>query len=268
MVRGLYTAAAGMIAKQVQSDVFSHNLANASTPGYRRDEIVLRSFPLMLLARYNDQVSAKSALNPNLPPFVGFVGTGSVVDAVFVSQRTGFWQETGNSLDLALRGNVFFVVQDAQEQVFYTRNGSFLLDEAGRLVTNAGFAVLGELNGQWEEIYVPGGCLEVGKEGSLRGAYNSDGREISRLALVAGPGPVEPEQAWQKIGDSLFQGVLPPGEPQNYEVRQGFREASNVNPVEEMVNLIAVMRAYEANQKVIQAIDSTLEKVVNEVGRV
>ncbi|NPV28725.1 MAG: flagellar hook-basal body complex protein [Firmicutes bacterium] len=267
MVRGLYTAAAGMMAKQVQSDVISHNLANAGTPGYRRDEVALRSFPQMLLVRCRDRVRGELGAGLQAPPRIGTLGTGSVVDAVATSYRPGIWQETGNPLDLALRGNVYFAVRDAGGQTFYTRNGSFVLDGTGRLVTTANLAVLGERNGQLEEIYVSDGKLEVGPDGSLRGAVNAAGQEIPRLALVAGP-PGGAGAGWRKVGNSLFQGEPQPVAGVDYEVKQGFREGSNVNPVEEMASLIAVMRAYEANQKVVQAIDSTLEKVVNEVGRV
>jgi len=126
-------------------------------------------------------------------------------------------------------------------------------------------AVLGENNGQLEEIYVPDGKLEVGRDGTLVGAVNAGGQAVQRLALVAGPAA---GVTWQKVGDTLFQSNAPPGGAQDYEVRQGYREGSNVNPVEEMVRMIAAMRAYEANQKVLQATDTTLEKAANEVGRV
>ncbi|HHW41874.1 MAG TPA: flagellar hook-basal body protein [Syntrophomonadaceae bacterium] len=261
MVRGLYTAAAGMMAKQVQMDVISQNMANAGTPGYRRDEAALRSFPQMLLNRYESLPAGRGQVAVEIGP----VGTGSVVDGVYTSYREGVLQETGNPLDLALHGNAFFVVRDGQGREFYTRNGGFTLDAAGRLVTLAGLAVLGESGGQLEEIYVPAGKLEVAPEGTLRGAVTAAGQAVQRLALVEGP---QPGEVWQKVGDTLFQSNAPPAMAQGYEVRQGYREGSNVNPVEEMVKMIAAMRAYEANQKVIQATDNTLEKAANEVGRV
>jgi len=256
VIRGLYTAAAGMMVKQVQSDVISQNLANVSTPGYRRDQVAVASFPEMLMARLNDSPS---------PVPLGFVATGCVVEEISTSQREGIIEETGNPLDLALRGDAYFVVRDAQGNVFYTRDGGLMLDQEGRLVTSDGFAVLGEIDGEWVEVYVPDGHLEVTKEGVLHGAQTIDGRVVSNLALVAGPAPGE---VWQKRGSSLFQSPTAPAPARNFQVFQGFREISNVNPVQEMVNLIAVLRAYEANQKVIQVMDTTLDKAVNEVGRV
>ncbi|HAA89087.1 MAG: Flagellar basal-body rod protein FlgG [Thermoanaerobacterales bacterium 50_218] len=256
MIRGLYTAAAGMMVKQVQCDVISQNLANVSTPGYRRDQVAVASFPEMLLARLNDSPS---------PSLLGFLGTGCVVEEISTSQREGIIEESGNPLDLALRGNAYFVVKDALGTVFYTRNGGFAIDQDGKLITRDGLAVMGEIDGEWVEVYVPDGNLEVTKEGTLHGARTLDGRKVSRLALVAGPAPGD---LWQKVGDSLFQSIAVPAQPEDFQVLQGFREISNVNPVQEMVNLISVFRAYEANQKVIQAIDITLDKAVNEVGRV
>jgi flagellar basal-body rod protein FlgG len=253
MVRGLYTAAAGMMAQQARLDTISNNLANAETAGFRRDEAVFRSFPEMLLWR----------LERDGGP-IGTAATGCVVEGVFTSGRQGGLRETGNALDIALIGDVFLAVRGGDGEVYYTRNGSFTRDGSGRLVTGAGNPVLGVVNGNLEEIYLPDGELVVDTDGALSGAFSAAGEAVERLALVrSGIG-----QGWRKVGDSLFQGQPPAEEPDDYQVRQGYLEASNVNPVEEMVGMIAAMRAYEMNQKAIQAADVTLEKAVNEVGRV
>lgn len=238
------------MAGQARLDLISHNLANADTPGYRRDEAALRSFPEMLLARLDKE-----------PKTVGPVATGAVIDEVHTSRGQGTLRQTGNPFDLAVVGDALFAVRGEDGQVMYTRNGSFALDGAGRLVTAGGQAVLDD---QLEEIYLPAGELVVGKDGTLRGAMTARGGIVERLALVAGA----EDQDWHKVGDSLYEGQPPPEEPQNYEVRQGYLERSNVNPVSEMVEMIAAVRAYEAGQKVIQAVDSTLEKAANEVGRI
>ncbi|MGB9792464.1 MAG: flagellar hook-basal body protein [Thermacetogeniaceae bacterium] len=261
MVRGLYTAAAGMMAKQAEVDVISNNLANVSTSGYRRDEAALRSFPEMLLSRFESLPGGRGRVASE----IGSLGTGCALDRIYTSYRQGTLQETGNPFDLALRGDAFFVVRDGEGEVFYTRNGGFTLDSSRRLVTSDGLAVFGEVAGRLEEIFVPDGRLEVAPDGSLRGAYTAAGERVERLALVAGPRQGE---LWQKIGQALFRSGAQPARAGGYEVSQGFREGSNVNPVEEMVRLIAAMRAYEAGQKVIQATDATLDKAANEVGRV
>lgn len=257
----MYTAAAGMMAQQVQIDVISNNMSNAGTPGYHRDEVALRSFPQMLMTRLE---KPSGNLRHQITEVIGPVETGSVVDGISTSDRDGTLQETGNPFDLALRGDVYFTVRDPGGEVFYTRNGGFMPDDRGRLVTPLGMAVLGENNGRQEEIYVTDGILEVNRNGTLVGGVNAQGQTIPRLSLVAGRAPGD---NWHKIGDTLYQSDTPAGGADNYEVYQGYREGSNVNPVAEMVRMIAAMRLYEANQKVIQATDSTLERVTNEVGR-
>jgi len=253
LIRGLYTAAAGMMTRQAQLDTISQNLANVNTPGYRKDELLVASFPQMLLSRIGESPT----------PVIGTVGNGCAVDGVYTSFEEGAAQQTGNPLDLALQGNVFFTVRDGQGHTYATRNGNFSLDADRRLVTNTGGAVLGSVNGQPTDTFVPNGSLTVNHDGSLSGAVDSRGQAIDRLYLTAKPAGTD----WLKIGDSLFSGAMQaPGT--NYSVQQGASEASNVNAIEEMVKMISATRAYEANSKVIQVTDSTLDKVVNSVGNV
>ncbi len=253
MVRGLYTAAMGMMTSQAQVDVISQNLANANTPGYCKDEALELSFPQMMLSR----------LDSNGVAAVGQMGTGNTIAGTYTSFDEGDDQETGNPFDLALHGNAFFTVQDAQGQAYYTRNGDFALNQQDQLVTSAGDAVLGETNGQQEEIFVPNGNLVVAKDGSLSGAVDAQGQAVDGFLLSSKPGAA----SWTKIGDSLFSGQAQnPG--QGYTVQQGYSEGSNVNPVDEMVKLIDASRAYEANSKVIQTTDETLNEVANDVGNV
>lgn len=251
MVRGLYTAAAGMMAQQARVDVIANNLANVDTPGYKRDEAAIRSFPEMMLSRLD-----RSTTVP-----IGRLVTGSVIDEVRTSERQGPLRETGNSFDLSLQGNAFFAVRAPGGEVCYTRQGSFILDGNSRLITTTGHVVLGVTGGRLEEIYLPGGNLQVDHDGTLTGAVNAQGEVVERLALAGKP----LGQVWRKEGDSLYSGAA--GEAQDFEVRQGYLEGSNVNPLSEMVAMMSAVRAYEASQKVIQATDSTLEKA-NEVGRI
>ncbi len=250
MIRGLYTAAAGMMAREAEVDVISNNMANVDTPGYRKDEALAASFPKMLLSR----IGEGSAV-------IGGLGTGCVIDGVATSFEGGTVRQTGNPFDVTLNGNVFFTVRNENGELFYTRNGRFILDQNRMLVTDTGNAVLGEINGESMKIFVPGGKLGVDGDGTLNGAVDANGRIVTRLYLRARPTAA----AWEKRGDTLFQGAsqTPVG---FIKVEQGASEGSNVNPVEEMVKLIAAMRAYEANSKVIQITDGTLDKLVNSVG--
>ena len=168
-------------------------------------------------------------------------------------------------MDLALLGNAnaFFVVRTPEGELCCTRQGSFTLDGNRRLVTTSGCAVLGLSGGQLVEIYLPGGDLQVNGSGLLTGAINNQGEVVERLALVEIPAG----QALQKIGNSLYRGEIVVGDTPDCEVRQGYLEGSNVEPLTEMVSMMAAMRLYEANQRVIQATDSTLGKAI-EVGQV
>jgi flagellar basal-body rod protein FlgF len=253
MVRGLYTAAMGMMASQAQVDTISQNLANVNTSGYCKDETLESSFPQMMLSR----------LDSNGTAAVGPAGTGNTIAGTYTSFDEGADQETGDPLNVALHGNAFFTVQDGQGQTYYTRNGDFALNQQGQLITNAGDAVLGETGGQQEAIFVPDGKLVVAKDGSLSGAVDAQGQAVDGLLLSSKPSTA----AWSKVGNSLFSGQAQnPGT--DYSVQQGYSEESNVNPVDEMVKLIDASRAYEANAKVIQATDETLNEVANNVGNV
>ncbi len=253
MVRGLYTAAKGMMVAQANVDVSSQNMANVNTPGYRKDDTLVSAFPGMLLARLDGNGAAP----------IGRTTTGSALDGIYTSFEEGAVHDTGNPLNMAVSGNAFFTVKGQQGQLFFTRNGDFQLNQNKQLVTSAGDSVVGDLNGQAEEIFVPDGKLSVASDGALSGATDSQGREIAKLYLTAKPAGA----TWLKVGSSLFSGSSAAPAP-GYAVRQDASEDSNVNAVAEMVKMLDSMRAYEANAKVIQVTDSTLEKAVSSVGNV
>lgn len=253
MIRGLYTAASGMVAQQKRLDTIANNMANVNTAGFKRDEAVLESFPQLLLSRLNDP--GVPGADKNLRPLVGGVGTGARLQAVLPVFTQGPLRLTEAPLDVAIAGAGFFAVQGPNGEA-YTRNGAFQLDEQGYLVTSAGYQVLGQ-NGP---IRVqPGSKVVIDEQGQV----TANGQPVDRLRVVTFADP----QALEKLGDSLFQGngatvVTDP------VLRPGFLEQANVNPVLEMVNMISAMRTYEAGQKTIQAEDQLLEKAANEVGRV
>ncbi len=250
MIRGLYTAAAGMMARGAEVNVISNNMANVDTPGYRKDEALAASFPKMLLSLIGQQRAV-----------VGEMGTGCIIDEVATSFAEGSVRMTGHPFDLALHGNAFFTVSDEDGELLYTRNGSFVLNENRMLVTGTGDVVLGEIAGESVEIFVPTGNLIVDESGYLNGAIDADGRNVTRLYLRAKPD----NAVWEKRGDTFFQGEAQ--EPAGMiRVEQGASEGSNVDQVGEMIKLIAATRAYEANAKVIQITDSTLDRLVNSVG--
>jgi flagellar basal-body rod protein FlgF len=228
MDRGLYIAASGMLAEQRRQDQIANDLANSATPGYKADRTTQTSFNSLLLAN-----SVTGAV-------IGAQGTAVEVDSVQTDFTPQPARDTGEPLDFAVVGEGFFAVQSAAG-VRYTRNGQFTADAQGRLVTAQGDPVLGR-NGR---------PLAVGSDGRV------DPRLVQVVALT------DP----RKEGDSLVSGTPAAGGAVG-QVRAGALEASGADATRAMVDMITSMRAYEAGQKVIQTIDSTLGKATGQVGAV
>ncbi len=252
MIKGLYTAASGMLSAQTQSNIISDNIANIRTPGYKSEHANILAFPMHLLQRLSSSTNgiAEAAT-------IGTVGSGVLVDQVSRSNIQGVLQTTDKATDLALNSKGFFVVQTPNGER-YTRNGQFLLNTEGRLQTANGNAVLGE-NG-------PIGVLRpLSPQFSIisDGAIVEGGQVIDRLRIVE-----IQEEALERQGQSLYSSTQTPEVATDVEVIQRAFESSNVDTTDQMVQMITVMHAYEANQKVIQTQDSLLEKAVNEVGKI
>lgn len=254
MLRGIYTAASGMLKDMQRQDVVANNLANVSTPGYKRDMAVCRSFADLLIQRENDQEPAGRAVSGK-NPIIGSLGFGTGVYSTVTIHEPGGLQETDNPLDVAIAGEGYFVVDTPQGRR-YTRDGSFTLNADGVLTDGQGQAVLG----QQGPITIQGGEPVIDQTGRVF----VNGQEVDRLQIVS----FNNLAGLQKVGDNFFTTTENPVPLNNPQVKQGFLEDSNVNVVREMVEMIDVMRSYEANQKVVQAQDGTLEKTVNEVGKV
>lgn len=254
MIRGLYTACAGMLAQQARQDVVANNLANINTPGFKKDVVVYRAFPTMLVKRIGELRDTGQGEKPAPPVTTGKLGTGSAVAEIVTDLSTGSLQKTDNPLDIALGSDGYFVVQTPNGER-YTRDGCFKLDSNGILTTSQGYPVLGKT-----------GIIEVGEKQvtvDKRGNVNAGDELLDTLRVVRFGNP----RSLVKIGDNLFEaGGQTPAEVTEPQVLQGYLELSNVNSVKEMVELITVVRAYEANQKVIQAEDQTLDAAVNRVG--
>ncbi|MBL8967232.1 MAG: flagellar basal-body rod protein FlgF [Spirochaetaceae bacterium] len=285
MIRGWYTGASGMTAQQVRLDAISNNLANVDTDGYKRDTAVHKAFAQMLLRRMNDDGQLRNPFgSSDLSPVVGKLGTGVETNELFTEFEQGSLKETQSDFDLALEGTGFIAVETPYGER-YTRNGTFVLGKEGFLETKEGYKVLGE-NGP---ISVKENNFKVDKAGNIfvNRAYEDDPfRLVSRdentweglerldaLKLVDFKKP----RFLAKQGSSLYASTEESGEARlqggpgagpRAKVEQGFVEASNVNPVLEMVRMIEVNRAYEANQKTIQTHDGMLGKLINEVARV
>jgi flagellar basal-body rod protein FlgG len=271
-----------MSAQQVRLDAISNNLANLDTDGYKRDVAVHKSFAELLLRRMDDD---GVKLNPfgagDAAPIVGKIGTGVENNELYTEFEQGALKETDNDFDLAMDGKGFFAIQTPYGER-YTRNGSFVLGKEGLLETKEGYPVLGE-NGP---INIKANNFKVDKDGNVyvnknfqddpfrlvsREENTWDGlQRLDTLKIVDFP----KDRFIAKQGSSLWRSTDVSGEPavlgagSRPTVTQGYVEASNVNPVLEMVQMIDVNRAYEANQKTIQAEDSMLGKLINETAKV
>ncbi len=228
MDRGLYIAASGMLTEQLRQKQIANDLANASTPGYKADRTAQASFGDLVLA---DTTTGAP---------VGRQSLAVVADEVATDFTPQPARDTGEPLDFAITGEGFFAVRTAQG-VRYTRDGQFTVSPQGHLVTAQGDPVLGR----------GGQPIRVGAEGRI------DPRMVDVVLL----------QAPRKAGDGLVDGT--PGGAAGAvpgQVRAGALEGSGVEPATTMVDMLASLRAFEAGQKAIQAIDDVLGKAANQVG--
>jgi flagellar basal-body rod protein FlgG len=271
-----------MSAQQVRLDAISNNLANVDTDGYKRDVAVHKAFAELLLRRINDD---GVTLNPfgsgDMAPVVGKIGTGVENNELFTEFEQGALKQTDNDFDLAMDGKGFFAVQTPSGER-YTRSGAFVLGKEGFLETKEGYPVLGEKG----PIEVKANNFKVDKDGNVyvNQDYEADPfrlvsreendwkglKKLDTLKLVEFPKDrfiaKQGANLWRSTEESGDAAVLKQGS--RPKTVQGFVEASNVNPVLEMVQMIEVNRAYEANQKSIQSEDSMLGKLINETVRV
>ena len=255
MIRGWYTGASGMNAQQNRLDAISNNLANVDTAGYKRDIVVSKSFPELLIRRTdadgvykipNGMGSADAA------PVIGKLGLGVETNESYIDFTQGSFKLTNTSTDIALSGKGFYTIETPNGER-YTRNGDFFIGKEGILETKDGYPVLGE-NGI---IKLENDRFMVNQDGVI---LSEDGEEIDRFKVVR----FDNERYLQKMGESLYStnDIAGPAHIAEGNERpvfiQNYSETSNVNVVNEMVQMIEVNRAYEANQKTITSEDSMM----------
>ncbi|MBV9850809.1 MAG: flagellar basal-body rod protein FlgF [Armatimonadetes bacterium] len=238
-----------MLANEAAQDAIAQNLANAGTTGYKRDLPQFQSFPETLLRRVTGAAG----------PSVGGLGPGAGLSALATDFSGGALQQTGNPLDVALTGDAYLAVQTPQG-VRYSRDGALTRDAQGLLVQANGQGAVLDQSGR--PISLPARAKDITI--SPRGDVRADGVSVGQLQLVS----VTRTTGASKQGDNLFaQASAAPAGP-DATVHQGYLEASNVNVVQEMVAMIAVQRAYETDQKMVQAEDDATNKAVNDVPKV
>lgn len=236
------------MVESARQETITNNLANSETAGFKKDLALQRAQHERNVVRIGDPGRWP------LRPVIGTLGLGSLVDSIHTSHSRGNMLETGRELDLAVTGDGYFAVE-TQQGIRYTRNGAFTIDAERFLVNEQGQRVLGTDG----PVRLAEGNITVDGDGRIFVNEVLQGR--LHTASFANP------ESLRKVGYSLFAAADGQAEaPYTGQIRQGFLEGSNVQVVQEMVRMITAMRAYETNQRAVQAQDDLLGKAVNEIG--
>lgn len=258
MLKGLYTAYTGMINEQHRMDTMTNNLANVSTVGFKKEGATSQSFDSILAVKLKD-----TSIGKNLVQHIGRNQPGVKIGENYTDFTQGSFRITDNTYDLALAGEGFFAIEftnkAGETSTMYTRAGQFTLNREGYLVTEDGDYVLDVQN---RRIQVdPTQDAQIGDDGTII----QNERAVATIQVA----DFEDYNYLEKYGETYYRPVegarLTEGAA---EVKSGYLEMANVLVVSEMVNLIAITRQYESNQKIIQTYDSTLETAVTQLGRV
>jgi len=260
MFRSLYTAASGMIAQQLNLDNVANNLSNASTAGFRRRRLQFED------TLYQNMVMPGSAATQQTTVAAGLqVGMGSRASASEVIQAQGDFTQTDNPLDLMINGQGFFQVTTPSGQIAYSRSGTFHLDAQGGVVTADG-------NPLSPAITIPQGAtnISIGSDGTvtvtLPGQTQAQQIGSIQLAYFTNPGGLN------SVGNNLFLATTSSGDPivgtpggseGLGTIQQGMLEQSNVNVVDEFIQMILAQRSYESNSRVVRASDEMYEDLNN-----
>ena len=262
MMRALFTGATGMIAQQVNVDAIAHNMANVNTTGFKKSRVNFQD----LLYETIQPAGTETAAGATIPEGIQ-VGHGARVSSLAKVFTQGNLIQTGNSLDWVVEGDGFFQVTLPDGTIAYTRDGSFKLDQDGQIVTADGNPVEPAISLPTDYVQV-----SISADGSVS-VLGSDGTtsSVGTVELVRFTNPAGLDA---RLGRNLLLETDASGTPQTGNpgedglgtIEQGFLENSNVQVVEEIINLIIAQRAYEASSKVIQASDEMLQ-VANNVRR-
>lgn len=257
MIRSLWIAKTGMEAQQTQMDTVANNLANVSTNGFKKSRAVFED----LLYQNVRQPGASSSQQTQLPSGMQ-QGTGVRPVAIERIHTQGNPQATGNDKDLMINGNGFFTVLLPDGTTGYTRDGSFQRDSNGAMVTSSGYALQPPIT-----IPIDADEINVAKDGTVTVQLpgQAAAQQIGNLQLASFINPTGLESIGENLyletGSSGAAQANAPGSNGLGQLLQGYVEVSNVNVVEEMVNMIQTQRAYEINSKAITTSDQMLQRL-------
>ncbi|HNW35778.1 MAG TPA: flagellar hook-basal body protein [Candidatus Ozemobacteraceae bacterium] len=276
MIRGIYTSASSMLVETIRQDMIANNLANVDTVGYKRDQGIFKELPTMMLRKVND-----GQLYPPRPlikyPKIGKLGTGVILDESYTDFSMGNLQHTENDLDCALDNAKAFFLVESPNGIRYSRDGVFNVNQDGYLTNMNGDYIMTEPepqpNADEKVLVKEDGTpnLEMGRAQfgpTDKITIDTEGRVLvngaARFRIVRGQ--AADRKAFRKENTNNFTRAYGDVQRADGKVKVGYVEKPNFSLVEEMVKMIEVSRAYEANSKCIQAHDSLLDKVVNSVG--
>lgn len=254
MIRGLYTAAAGMIAKQAQQETLSNNIANMNTAGFKKDKLILKSFDELVIKNIDGSSMATAKKR-----VVGSLEFGVGIDQNKTYFDQGVIEYTDRKLDFAITGDGFFTLEDENGNEKYSRDGRFQVNQEGYLVNSEGLKVLGEVDGVKSPIQVNNSEIMINSDGSF-----DIGDSNIKFSLTRFPDT----STLAKEASNCYISKDQSGEADTQsKITQQALERSNVDMLDAMTEMISIMRSYESNQKMVQTMDETLGKTVNEVGK-
>ena len=260
MLRGVYSSISAMLQLQAKQSITTNNIANANTNGYKSESMIEKSFPDHMISN-NDNYKNGVATKQDL----GNLNFGVKIDETLTSFVQGGLVTTNKDTDFAILGDGFFTVTDRNGNTAYTRDGEFKITSDGYLMTSAGYLVQGT------DVRTGAvGPMQVGIETDIaidqEGVLTIDEVQSYRFNIV------EPNDynSFKVESDNLFyggNGVRTVNRNQ-YSIKHKQKESSNVDIVQETTNLMTTLRAFEANQTVVKALDSTMDIVANQLGKI
>lgn len=255
MIRGIYSAASGMIYDQYREDVSANNIANSTTTGFKQDTVYTEPFP---------ELEIQDSALPEGNKIIGSLSLGVMPGWTKSDFTEGAIKDTGNNLDFAIEGNGFFTVKyndGKTDSIKYTRDGSFSVDKNGMIVTSNGAYVLGKnlATGRIEPMSTGGREISVSDDGTV----NIDSKAVYKMDITTFANNTGLTKYEKNMYDASSQGST--AKTGQYSIAQGVLESSNTDMVDEMTNMIVNLRSYQANQRVLQTENETLDKTVNQL---
>ncbi len=260
MMRSLFTSATGMIAQQMNIDTVAHNLANVNTTGFKKSRVNFQD----LIYETIKPAGAETTQGTSIPEGIQ-IGHGVRPSAISKVFTPGAAMQTGNPLDVMIEGDGFLQIMLPDGTIAYTRDGSFKMNEQGRMMTADGYPIEPEIT-----IPQDAEMITIGTDGrvSVRVPGNNAFTQVGDIQLVRFPNPagLDARMGHNLLMETQASGAPVPGQPGLDGlgiITQGFLENSNVQVVEEIIQMIIAQRAYEANSKTIQTADEMLQTANN-----